>query len=257
MSEYEFLRWEIGEGGVATVWLSRAPVNAINQPMYEEIQRLFGELGANEAINAIVLAGDGRHFCAGNELAEFETMTPENAGERMRNVREAFWAIYDCSVPVIAAVQGTAVGTGLAIVASCDVAVAAEGARLGVTEITVGVMGAAKHLSRLMPQSMVRWMFLSGDPLPAEEFVRFGGVLAVVGPDQLLDEARRRAALIVRHSPLAIRYAKRALNTIEYMDLKPGYEYEQGLTGELSGHDDPKEAIRAFFERRPPRYTGR
>jgi enoyl-CoA hydratase len=257
MSEYEFLRWEIGEGGVATVWLSRAPVNAINQPMYEEIQRLFGELGADEAISAIVLAGDGRHFCAGNELAEFETMTPENAGERMRNVREAFWAIYDCQVPVIAAVQGTAVGTGLAIVASCDVAVAAEGARLGVTEITVGVMGAAKHLSRLMPQSMVRWMFFSGDPLPAEEFVRFGGVLAVVPPDQLLDEARRRAALIVRHSPLAIRYAKRALNTIEYMELKPGYEYEQGLTGELSGHDDPKEAIRAFFERRPPRYTGR
>ena len=87
--------------------------------------------------------------------------------------------------------------------------------------------------------------------------MRFGGVLAVVPPDELLDEARHRAEQIVRHSPLAIRYAKQALNTIEYMELKPGYEYEQGLTGELSGHDDPKEAIRAFFERRPPRYTGR
>ena len=131
MSEYEFLRWEIGDSGMATVWLSRAPVNAINQPMYGEIQRLFGELGADPAVNAIVLAGDGRHFCAGNELAEFETMTPENAGERMLNVREAFWAIYDCAVPVIAAVQGTAVGTGLAIVASCDMAIAAEGRTAG------------------------------------------------------------------------------------------------------------------------------
>ena len=79
MNEYEFLRWEIGEGGVATVWLNRPPVNAINQPMYEEIQGLFGELGADPEINAIVLAGDGRHFCAGNELAEFET---DDAGER-------------------------------------------------------------------------------------------------------------------------------------------------------------------------------
>jgi len=256
MTDYEFLRWEVAENSVATVWLSRPPVNAINQVMYREMKSLFEELGADPAVNAIVLAGDGKHFCAGNELAEFETLSPENSGERMREVREAFWSIYDCSVPVVAAVQGIAVGTGLAIVASCDVVLAAKGAKLGVTEISVGVMGAAKHLSRLMPQQMVRWMFYSGDPLPAEEFLRFGGVLAVVEPDELVAEAQRHAALIVRHSPVAIRFAKRALNKIEYMELKPGYEYEQGLTGELSGYDDPKEAIRAFFERRPPRYTG-
>lgn len=257
MSAYEFLRWEVGADSIATVWLSRPPVNAVNQVMYREIAGLFGELGADPAVNAMVLAADGPHFCAGNELAEFETLSPENSGERMREVREAFWAIYDCPVPVICAVQGTAVGTGLAIVASCDAVIAAHGARLGVTEIAVGVMGAAKHLSRMMPQGMVRWMFYSGEPLPAEDFLPFGGVLAVVEPGQLLAEARSRAAMIVRHSPLAIRYAKRALNTIEYMELKPGYEYEQGLTGELSGHDDPKEAIRAFFERRPPHFTGR
>ena len=257
MSDYEFLRWEAGDDGVATVWLSRAPVNAVNQVMYREIKAVFEEVGADPRVNAVVLAADGRHFCAGNELAEFQTLSPENAGDRMLEVREAFWSIYDCPLPVIAAVQGTAVGTGLAIVASCDMVVAAEGAKLGVTEISVGVMGAAKHLSRMMPQAMVRWMFFSGEPLPAEEFVRFGGVLEVVPPAELLDAARRRAAAIVCHSPLAIRYAKRALNTIEYMDLKSGYEFEQGLTGELSGHEDPKEAITAFFERRPPRYTGR
>jgi enoyl-CoA hydratase len=257
MTDYEFLRWEVAENSVATVWLSRPPVNAINQVMYREMKSLFEQLGADPQVNAIVLAGDGKHFCAGNELAEFETLSPENSGERMREVREAFWSIYDCAVPVVAAVQGIAVGTGLAIVASCDVVVAATGAKLGVTEISVGVMGAAKHLSRLMPQQMVRWMFYSGDPLPAEEFLRFGGVVAIVEPDELVAEAQRRAALIVRHSPVAIRFAKRALNTIEYMELKPGYEFEQGLTGELSGYEDPKEAIRAFFERRPPRYTGR
>jgi enoyl-CoA hydratase len=255
--EYEYLRWEVGDDSVATVWLSRAPVNAVNQVMYREIKSLFEELGTDDRINVIVLAGDGKHFCAGNDLGEFKTLSPENAGERMREVREAFWAIRDCPVPVIAAVQGTAVGTGLAIVASCDVAVAAYGARLGVTEISVGVMGAAKHLTRLVPEPMARWMFLSGDPVPAEDLLRVGGLLAVVAPEDLMAEAHKRAALIARHSPLAIRYAERALNHIEFMELKPGYEFEQGLTGELSGHDDAKEAIRAFFERRPPQYTGR
>ena len=118
-------------------------------------------------------------------------------------------------------------------------------------------MGAAKHLTRLVPEPMARWMFLSGDPVPAEELLRVGGLLAVVAPEDLMAEAHKRAALIARHSPLAIRYAERALNQIEFMELKPGYEFEQGLTGELSGHDDAKEAIRAFFERRQPQYTGR
>jgi enoyl-CoA hydratase len=160
-------------------------------------------------------------------------------------------------VPVIGAVQGTAVGTGLAIAASCDFIVAAQGARLGVTEIAVGVMGAAKHLSRLVPQPVMRWMFFSAEPLPAEELVKYGAVLAVVPESELLDEARRRALTICKHSPVAIRFAKRSLNQIEFMDLKNGYEFEQGLSGELSAYEDSKEAQRAFLERRAPRYTGR
>jgi enoyl-CoA hydratase len=254
---YEFLRWE-QDGAVATVWMNRPPVNAVNQMMYREIRRLFSQpeqLG--EGVSVIVLAGEGRHFCGGNDLNEFRTLTPQNSPERMREVREAFWSIYDCSLPVIAAVQGTAVGTGLAIAASCDIVVAAKGARLGVTEINVGVMGAAKHLSRLVPQQLVRSMFYTGEPLAAEDLIGYGAVIAVVPLDELLPEAHRRAALIARHSSVAIRYAKRSLNAIEYDDLKHGYEFEQSLTGELSGHEDSKEAIEAFFERRPPVYRGR
>jgi enoyl-CoA hydratase len=174
----------------------------------------------------------------------------------MREVREAFFAIHDNPLPVIGATHGIAVGTGLALLASCDFVVAAEGAKLGVTEINVGVMGAAKHLSRLVPQPVMRWMYLSGDPVPAEELLRYGAVLAVVPAGDLLAEANRRAAAIARHSPVAIRFAKHSMNTIEFMDLKPGYEFEQGLSGELSAYADSKEAQRAFFERREPVYTG-
>jgi enoyl-CoA hydratase len=239
---------------VLKVTMDRPPVNAVNQAMYREIKRLFEEIGDDRSVDVVILAGEGKHFCAGNDLDEFKTLDPENSGERMREVREAFWAIHDCPVPVIAAVQGTAVGTGLAIIASCDFAVASEDARIGVTEISVGVMGAAKHLARLLPQPVVRSLFFTGDPIPAADFERLGGLVAVVPREELLDEAQRWAEKIARHSPRAIRYAKRALNEIESMDLKPGYEFEQGLTGELSGYPDSKEALAAFFERRPPRY---
>jgi enoyl-CoA hydratase len=253
---YEFLEWDL-DGPVATVWLSRAPVNAVNQAMYRELKRLFDDVTQlGEGVRVIVLAGRGKHFCAGNDLNEFLTMSPENAAGRMLEVRQAFFAIHDNPLPVIGAAHGTAVGTGLALLASCDFVVAAHGAKLGVTEINVGVMGAAKHLSRLVPQPVMRWMFLSGDPVAAEELLPYGAVIAVVPPDELLDEARRRAAVIARHSPVAIRFAKRSMNQIEFMDLKCGYEFEQGLSGELSAYADSKEAQRAFFERREPQYTG-
>ena len=257
MTDYKYLHWTT-DATVATVWLDRPPVNAVNQEMYREIRRLFTDISVvGQDVRVIVLAGAGKHFCAGNDLNEFLSMTPGNAPDRMREVREAFFAIHDCPLPVVGAIQGIAVGTGLALAASCDFVVAAEGAKLGVTEIAVGVMGAAKHLSRLVPQPQMRWMFFSGEPVRVEDLLGFGALVAVVPADDLLIEARRRAATIARHSPVAIRFAKRSLNQIEFMDLKSGYEFEQGLSGELAAFEDSKEAQRAFFERREPVYTGR
>jgi enoyl-CoA hydratase len=255
LNAYEFIRWDL-DGPVATVWMSRPPVNAVNQAMYKEIHRLFtniDQVGAD--VRTVILASDVRHFCGGNDLDEFRTLDPDNSRERMFNAREAFWAIYSCDVPVIAAVHGAALGTGLAIAASCDMIVASDDARLGLPEIKVGVMGGARHLSRLMPQAVVRRMFYSGEPLPGADFVPHGGVLKVVPRDDLMAEARQIADEFVRHSPVALRYAKKSLNEIEFMNLKHGYEFEQSLTGELSGHEDSKEAVNAFLERREPRYA--
>lgn len=254
-SSYQFL--EVAHGPVSVVTLNRPKVNAVTQDMYREITDLFSR--APELLGqarAIVLTGAGRHFCGGNDLHEFESLTPANSGERMRVVREAFFAIRDCPLPVIGAVRGAALGTGLAIAASCDLIVAADTASFGLPEVSVGMMGGAAHLARLVPQGVVRQMFLTADPRPAAELAQYGGIAAVVGEDEVLSAATALAERIAAHSPATLRFAKQALNEVEYLDVKTGYELEQGLSGELSAYADAKEAIRAFFERRPPRYTG-
>lgn len=243
---------------VATVTLDRRPVNAVNQQMYREIKDFFSRIEeyAPDA-RVAVLIGEGRHFCGGNDLEEFRDLTPENSRVRMLTVREALWSIYDCALPVIAAVRGVAVGTGVALAASCDLVVAATGAQFGLPEVGVGVMGGAKHLSRLVPQGVVRRMHYTAELVPVEELVQYGGVVQVVPGDELAKAATELAQRITRHSPVAIRTAKRSLNQIEYMDLKSGYQFEQSLTGEMARSEDSKEAVAAFFERREPRYTGR
>ncbi|MGB0113897.1 MAG: enoyl-CoA hydratase-related protein [Ilumatobacteraceae bacterium] len=252
---FEFLRTEVRDR-VLIVALDRAPVNAVHVPMYDEIRELFSHIDdLFPAANAVVLTSSGRHFCAGNDLDEFMSMDSDNARIRMFHVREAFAAIQDCAVPVIGAVRGAALGTGMALAASCDFVVAADDARFGLPEITVGVMGGARHLARLAPQPMVRRMFFTGDPIGAAELMSVGGVAAVVEGDRLLDCALGYAERIASHSPTALRVAKHTLNVIESMDLQPGYQYEQGWTGWMSDHPDSKEAIEATRESRPPAYA--
>jgi enoyl-CoA hydratase len=258
MSSFKHLRWSVDEAGVATVMLDRPPANAVVQAMYDEIARLFSDPDLmQEGVRAIVLSGAGRHFCAGNELAEFVDMTPENGPERQWRVREAFFAIQDCPVPVIAAVHGVALGTGLCLAAACDYVVAAEDAKFGLPELTVGVMGGASHLARLVSQPVVRRMYFTGDHIAAREFQAAGAAILVVPRDEMLAEAQRYARRAASFSPTAVRLAKQILNRIEVMDLKEGYAFEQRFTARMSGHPDSKEAVAAVREKRPPRYRER
>jgi enoyl-CoA hydratase len=257
MRQLKFIEWE-QDGTVATVWLNKPPVNAVDAEMYVEIRDFFSEIAEYlPGARAVVLAGRGKHFCAGNDLSEFQVLDPNNAPSALKRAREAFWAIYESALPVIGAIHGAAVGTGLAIAASCDIVIAAEGARFGTPEVNVGVLGGAKHLSRLAPQGVVRLMHLTGDPYPAERLLPYGGIAQIVPADELVETARTVARSIARHSPATLRLAKSSLNAIEYMNLRDGYEREQSFTRELSAYDDSKEAVNAFLERREPVYTGR
>ncbi len=252
LDELEFLSVDI-DGDVALVTMDRPPVNAVNGDMYREIRDFFADFDLNlPGVRVVVLTGRGRHFCAGNDLGEFVAMTPQNAPGRMKTVREAFWAIYDCPVPVIAAVNGSALGTGLAIAASCDFTVCGLSAQMGCPEVSIGVMGAAKHLSRLLPQPLVRYLYFNAEPLAAADMERFGAIVKVVPDEDLLTEAMAIATKIARHSPTALRTAKESMNTIEAMDLKSGYQFEQRLTGQLSDHPDAREALLARTEKRDP-----
>lgn len=243
---------------IGTVTINRPPVNAIDLQTYQEIAHAFKVIDEDEDIRVAVFRAEGQKaFIAGNDLNEFATMGPENAPERMATVRESFWAVYDCRVPVIGAINGPALGAGLGYAAVCDVLLAAEDATFALPEIDVGVMGGAKHLSRLVPQMVVRYMHYTGDALSARQMQSYGAVLKVVPQEQLMEAAFELAQRIASKSPIAIRMAEKALNRIEYMDLKEGYKLEQGLTEELSGSEDSKEAVRAFFEKRKPIFRGR
>jgi enoyl-CoA hydratase len=241
---------------VATVRLNRPPVNAVTQEMYREITAAFSDADTYLAgARVVVLTGAGKHFCSGNDLTEFQTMTTDNAAARMETVRNAFFAIRDCVLPVIGAVHGVAVGTGLALAASCDVVLASRDATFALPEVGVGVLGGAKHATRLVPQNVVRYLHLTGDPLTADTLARFGGVHEVTEREDLMPAAYRLAQRMSRHSAIALRSVKRSLNAIEFMDTKSGYVFEQSLTGEIADHPDAKEAVNAFFERREPRYS--
>jgi enoyl-CoA hydratase len=258
MLQFEYLKANFLGAGVLHVQLARGRANAVHREMYLEIRELFGNVDAlGEDVRAIVLSGQGKHFCAGNDLDEFATMTPDNAEERMWRVREAFNAIAECSVPVIGAITGAALGTGMAIAACCDFVVAATDAQFGLPELTVGVMGGARHLARLASQPLVRRMYFTGLQMSAEEFADAGASIFVTDRTSVLDEATRHAVRIASHSPTAVRVSKRILDRVEWMELKTGYEHEQGGTCRMSGHADSKEALKAFKEKRPPQYLPR
>lgn len=258
MTTFQHLKCELSDDGILTVVLARPPANAVDRDMYIEIHSLFSNPDqVGPGVKAIVLAGAGRHFCAGNDLDEFASMTPGNGTERMWRVRQAFFAIQDCPVPVIGAVHGAALGTGLAIAASCDFVVAARDARLGLPELTVGVMGGARHLARIAPQPLVRRMFFTGTPMAAEEMAAAGASLIICNPEELMEVATSYAVRVASFSPTATRLAKQILNRIEFMDIRSGYEFEQRYTVEMSGHPDAKEAISSVREKREPSYSDR
>lgn len=255
---FKFLNHEELPNQVLHIVMNRPPANGVDQEMYKELFDLFASPDRLlPGVRAIVLSGHGKHFCAGNDLEEFATMTPENGTERMWRVRQAFFAIQDCVVPVIGAVSGAALGTGLAIAASCDFVVASPDARFGLPELTVGVFGGARHLARIAPEPLVRRMFFTGEHLAASDFAAAGACIVIAAPDALLSTAQAFAEKIAAYSPTAVRLGKQVLNRVEEMPLKPGYEFEQGFTVKASGHPDAKESLRSFRERRAPVYLDR
>ena len=244
---------------VATVTLDRPPVNAITRSTRVELRDTFRSFADDPDGRVAVFTGAGeKAFMAGVDLKTFDTddteADPEDPG---RLPREALEAVYDCAVPVIAAVNGPALGAGLAYAAVCDLILAADHATFGTTEINVGLLGASAHLNLLLGRPKVRELYLTGVPATAAELYRLGAVNRVVPVADLAATAAELASSLAAKSPLALRLAKQALNETEFLPLGEAYRTEQGYTRRLLQHPDSQEARKAFAEKREPNWTYR
>jgi enoyl-CoA hydratase len=171
--------------------------------------------------------------------------------------REYTNCIRECAIPVIAAVNGAALGAGFGLMAACDIMMASEDAVFGMPEIDVGLAGGAAMLTHLVGKSRGRRIIFTGDRVPAQEMYRLG-VIEWCGPrEALMDEAMKMARTIAAKSPMAMRLAKRAYNVCENMPQRDGYRFEQDITVQLSHTEDAKEAQRAFAEKRKPVFKGK
>jgi enoyl-CoA hydratase len=244
---------------IATVTMRRPPVNAQNRQFREETMAVFDSLSDRGDVRAIILTGDGRTFSAGADLRE----RPGLAGQpgaylrHSRIVREAFNAVMECEKPVIAAINGAAIGAGCVMALCCDILVASEDGYLSMTEVNVGLAGGVRHVRRFFGESDARLLIYTARRVTGPELLRMGVVSACVAPGALMDTVLGIAREIATKSPSAVRAAKRSFNVTEEMPLHGGYRFEQSQTIALAGTEDTIEAQRAFAEKRVPVFKER
>jgi enoyl-CoA hydratase len=204
-------------------------------------------LGDDPVVRVVILAAEGRGYNAGVDIKEmqategYEALIGANKG-----CYAAFAAVYECAVPVIAAVHGFCLGGGVGLVGNADVIIASDDATFGLPEVDRGALGAATHLARLVPQHKMRAMVYTSAVATAAELYHYGSVLRVVPRDELLAAAREVAGEIAAKSPTVIRAAKESLNGIDPVDVKRSYRFEQGFTFELNLAGVADEARDAF-----------
>jgi enoyl-CoA hydratase len=242
---------DIDDAGIAEVVMDHPPVNALPVAGWFELAATLRRLGDDPAVRVVVLRAEGRGFNAGVDIKEMQA-TPghEALVGANRGCFAAFAAVYDCAVPVIAAVHGYCLGGGIGLVGNADVIVAADDATFGLPEVDRGALGAATHLARLVPHHKMRAMVYTAATATAVELAAFGSVLRVVPRDELRGAALEVAGQIAAKSPTVIRAAKESLNGIDLWDVKRSYRYEQGFTFELNLAGVADEHRDAFVEGR-------
>ena len=225
----------IGPDGVAEVVMENPPVNALPVAGWHELATVLREIGADPAARAVILRAQGRGFNAGVDIKEltasedFSVLVGVNRG-----CAAAFAAVYECPVPVIAAVHGYCLGGGVGLAGNADILVASEDATFGLPEVDRGALGAATHLARLVPQHRMRAMMYTTATATAAELHAYGSVLRVVPVADLRAAALQIAKQIAAKNPVVIRAAKESLNGIDPVDVRRSYRFEQGYTFELN-----------------------
>jgi enoyl-CoA hydratase len=241
----------VDDHGIAEVVMDNPPVNALTVAGWFDLADRLIALGRDPEVRVVVLRAEGRGFNAGVDIKEmqategFDALIGANKG-----CAAAFAAVYECEVPVIAAVNGYCLGGGIGLVGNADIVVAADDATFGLPEVDRGALGAATHLSRLVPQHKARAMVYTAATATAQELHHFGSILEVVPQVELRDAAREVAEQIAAKSPTVMRAAKGSLNGIDLWDVRRSYRYEQGFTFELNLSGVADEHRDAFVAKR-------
>ncbi|WP_017759044.1 MULTISPECIES: enoyl-CoA hydratase/isomerase family protein [Pseudacidovorax] len=243
---------------IAVVRLDKPPVNALDRASRRDLIAAFDEISERSDVRVAILTGTGKAFCAGADLKD--RPNADKAGDFLdhnRWTRETGNAIRECAKPVIAAINGPALGAGFGLMAACDIFLASEDATFAMPEINVGLAGGVSMLRTLVGRSFTRRMFFTGMKVSAAELYRRGVLDEVVPAERLMPLAMEIAQDIASKAPLAVAYAKQAANMMDLMPQRDGYRVEQNFTMALSRTEDAKEARQAFLEKRPPVYKGR
>jgi enoyl-CoA hydratase len=261
MKSYETIVYAVDDH-VATVTLNRPDVhNAQNDTLRRELYDIFAALGTDDDVKVVIVTGAGeRAFSAGADIREF--VAPASPTElRERRKRLDYRAMMErCPQPIIAAINGFALGGGLELALACDIRIAAETAQLGLTEVNLAIIpggGGTQRLPRLIGRGKALEMILTGARIPAAEALRIGLVERVVPAGDALEAAIELARTIADKAPIALRYAKEAVVKGLGMSLEDGLRLEGDLSTLLRTTEDRVEGARAFLEKRKPRWTGR
>jgi enoyl-CoA hydratase/carnithine racemase len=246
---------------VVYVTLNRpAALNALNTALRLDLKHFFNAVQSDRDVRLVVLTGAGRAFCAGADIKEWKA--PSSIVEdRQERLRLSFWhTMSRCELPIIAAINGYALGGGCELAMCCDLRIASDQARLGLTEVSLGIIpggGGTQRLPRLIGRGKALELILTGKHIDAHEALRLGLVEQVVPHDQLLAAVEELAQTIASRAPLAVKYAKEAIVRGSALPLEEGLKVESELYTLLRTTEDRLEGARAFQEKRPPRFQGR
>lgn len=250
------------DGAVAVVTINRPKVlNALNTQTISEIDRLMRDLQQDEAIRAVVLTGAGeKSFVAGADINELAVLSPSEGQLHGRRGQAVFDFIEHLGKPVVAAVNGFALGGGCELAMACTLRIAADTARLGQPEINLGLIpgyAGSQRLPRLVGAGRALEILLTGDPIGADEAHRIGLVNRVVPAAELIGAAKALATALAAKAPIAARYIIEAVNRGQQMAFADAQAYEATLFGLVASTDDMREGTTAFLEKRRPSFKGR
>lgn len=247
--------------GVAVVTINRpAALNALNREVLDELAAAFAELETNEDVACVILTGSGsKAFVAGADIAEMQALDAVSAEHFAKRGHAILNTIESFPKPVIAAVNGFALGGGCELAMACDIRIAAENARFGQPEVNLGVIpgfGGTLRLARLVGKGRAKELIFTGDMIDAQEAYRIGLANKIVPAEELLAKARSMATKIASKGPVAVRFAKESVDNGLEMDQDRAGRFEASLFGLCFATTDQKEGMQAFLEKRPAKFTG-